>query len=145
MTFKDKGPTFLLANPCTKARTSLVAQLVNNPAGEGIGYPLQYPLGFTGGSDGKKSALNVGDLGSIHPPWSLCLWFPPRDPPGPHASSSCSEVYLCTYSNLMFLHSLLSATRVAVRMGYIQVSLNRLTLPRSWHFNWCQSPMSKEL
>ena len=65
LTFKDKGPTFLLANPCTKARTSLVAQLVNNPAGEGIGYPLQYSLGFTGGSDGKKSALNVGDLSSI--------------------------------------------------------------------------------
>lgn len=77
--------------------------------------------------------------------------FLPMDSLGPFgldlgpASSSCSEVYLCTYSNLMFLHSLLSATRVAVRMGYIQVSLNRLTLPRSWHFNWCQSPMSKEL
>ena len=43
MTFKDKGPHSFLANPFTKARTSLVAELVNNPAGEGIGYPLQYP------------------------------------------------------------------------------------------------------
>ena len=43
LTFKDKGPHSFLANPFTKARTSLVAELVNNPAGEGIGYPLQYP------------------------------------------------------------------------------------------------------
>ena len=27
--------------------------------------PLSYSLGFPGGSDGKKSAYNVGDLGSI--------------------------------------------------------------------------------
>ena len=53
LTFKDKGPHSFLANPCAKARTSLVAQLVNNPAGEGIG------------SDGKESACNAGDLGLI--------------------------------------------------------------------------------
>ena len=33
--------------------------------GEGNGYPLQYTSGFPGGSDGKESARNVGDLGSI--------------------------------------------------------------------------------
>ena len=32
--------------------------------GEGIGYPLQYLLGFPGGSDSKESACNAGDLGS---------------------------------------------------------------------------------
>jgi len=31
--------------------------------GEGIGYPLQYSLGFSGGSDSKESACNAGDLG----------------------------------------------------------------------------------
>ena len=31
-------------------------------AGEGIGYPLQYYLGFPGGSDGKESVCNAGDL-----------------------------------------------------------------------------------
>ena len=33
--------------------------------GEGNGYPLQYTLGFPGGSDSKESARNVGNLGSI--------------------------------------------------------------------------------
>ena len=32
---------------------------------EGIVYPLQYFLGFPGGSAGKESACNVGDLGLI--------------------------------------------------------------------------------
>ena len=32
---------------------------------EGIGYPLQYSLGFPGGSGGKESTSNVGDLSSI--------------------------------------------------------------------------------
>ena len=32
--------------------------------GRGIGYPLVF-LGFPGGSDGKESACNVGDLGSV--------------------------------------------------------------------------------
>ena len=33
--------------------------------GKGIGYPHQEPiLGFPGGSAGKESASNVGDLGS---------------------------------------------------------------------------------
>ena len=62
--------------------SSLVTQLVKNlPAmqetlvrylsqedspGEDIGYPLQYLfLGFPGGSDGKESACNAGDLGLI--------------------------------------------------------------------------------
>ena len=31
---------------------------------EGIGYPLVF-LGFPGGSDGKESACNVEDLGSV--------------------------------------------------------------------------------
>ena len=31
--------------------------------GEGIGYPVF--LGFPGGSDGKESACNAGDMGSI--------------------------------------------------------------------------------
>ena len=35
------------------------------PTGEGIGYPLQYFLNFPGGSAGKESACNVGDLSSI--------------------------------------------------------------------------------
>ena len=34
-------------------------------AGEGIGYPLQLFLGFSGSLAGKGSACNVGDLGSI--------------------------------------------------------------------------------
>ena len=33
--------------------------------GEGIGYPTPVFLGFPGGSAGKESACNVGDLGSI--------------------------------------------------------------------------------
>ena len=33
--------------------------------GEGIGYPLQYSWAFPGGSDGKESACNAGDLDSI--------------------------------------------------------------------------------
>ena len=33
--------------------------------GEGKGYPLPIFLGFPGGSAGKESACNVGDLGSI--------------------------------------------------------------------------------
>ena len=40
---------------------------------EGIGYPLQYSLGFPGGSGGKESTSAVGDLSSIPPvgkiPW----------------------------------------------------------------------------
>ena len=28
-------------------------------------FPIRVPLGFPGGSDGKESACNVGDLGSI--------------------------------------------------------------------------------
>ena len=60
---------------------SLVAQLVKNPPamqqtpvlfpglgwspGEGIGYPPPVFLGFPGGSDGKESACNMGNLGSI--------------------------------------------------------------------------------
>ena len=34
-------------------------------AGEGIGYPPAVFLGFPGGSNGKVSTCNVGDLGSI--------------------------------------------------------------------------------
>ena len=34
-------------------------------AGEGIGYPLQYSWGFPGGSAGKESTCNEGDLGLI--------------------------------------------------------------------------------
>ena len=57
----------------------MVAQLVNNPpamqktlvrflgwedpAGEGMGYPLQYSWTSLGGSDGKESTCNEGDLG----------------------------------------------------------------------------------
>ena len=33
--------------------------------GKGMGYPLQYSWTFPGGSDGKESTCNVGDLGSI--------------------------------------------------------------------------------
>ena len=60
---------------------SLVAQLVKNPPamqetpvlfpglgwspGEGIGYSPPVFSGFPGGSDGKESACNVGNLGSI--------------------------------------------------------------------------------
>ena len=61
------------------SRAFLVAQLVKNPPamqedsipgsgrspGEGIGYPLPVFLGFPGGSDGKESACNVGDLSLI--------------------------------------------------------------------------------
>ena len=32
--------------------------------GEGIDYPLQYSLGFAGGSDGKESSCNMRGLGS---------------------------------------------------------------------------------
>ena len=62
-------------------RASLVAQLVKNlpamqdalvrflgwedPAGEGVGYPLQYSWASLGGSDGKESTCSEGDLGSI--------------------------------------------------------------------------------
>ena len=34
-------------------------------AGEGIGFPLQYFLGFPGGSAGKESTWNAGDMSSI--------------------------------------------------------------------------------
>ena len=34
-------------------------------AGEGIGYPLQYPWASLCGSAGKESTCNAGDLGSI--------------------------------------------------------------------------------
>ena len=34
-------------------------------SGEGIGYPHQYSWGFSGGSDGKESTCNEGDLGSV--------------------------------------------------------------------------------
>ena len=34
-------------------------------SGEGNGYLLQCSWGFPGGSDGKESACNVGDLGLI--------------------------------------------------------------------------------
>ena len=33
--------------------------------GEGNGYPLQYSWDFPGGSDGKESACNAGDQGSV--------------------------------------------------------------------------------
>ena len=33
--------------------------------GEGNGYLFQYSWGFPGGPDGKESACQVGDLGSI--------------------------------------------------------------------------------
>ena len=36
-----------------------------DPAGEGMGYPLQYSWASLGGSDGKESTCNEGDLGSI--------------------------------------------------------------------------------
>ena len=42
----------------------MIPQLGRSP-GEGIGYPLQYFLGFLGSSDGKESACNAGDLGLI--------------------------------------------------------------------------------
>ena len=58
----------------------LVVQLVKNPpalqelssiprlgrsAGEGIGYPLQYSWTSAGGSAGKESTHNAGDLGLV--------------------------------------------------------------------------------
>jgi len=36
-----------------------------NPPGEGLDLPTPVFLGFPGGSAGKGSACNVGDLGSI--------------------------------------------------------------------------------
>jgi len=62
--------------------------------GEGRGYPLQYSWGFPGGSDGKESTCNVGDLGSIpglgrspggehgNPPQYSCLENPMDRQPG---------------------------------------------------------------
>ena len=36
-----------------------------DPAGEGMGYPLQYSWASLGGSDGKESTCHAGDPGSI--------------------------------------------------------------------------------
>ena len=49
---------------CNAGDPSWIPGLRNSP-GEGIGYPLQYFLGFLGSSDGKESACNAGDLGLI--------------------------------------------------------------------------------
>ena len=38
---------------------------LGRPAGEGIGYPLQYSWASPFGSAGKESACNAGDLGPI--------------------------------------------------------------------------------
>ena len=46
-----------------------------DPLEKGIGYPLQYSWGFPGGSDGKESAHNMGDPGSMPRSGSL-LEFP---------------------------------------------------------------------
>jgi len=44
-------------------------------AGEGIGYPLQYSWASPGGSDGKESICNAGDLSislfSVEIPFSI--------------------------------------------------------------------------
>ena len=47
--------------PCN---AGLILGLEKSP-GEANGYPLQYSWGFPGGSDGKESACNAGDLGLI--------------------------------------------------------------------------------
>ena len=49
---------------CNAGDPSWIPGLRNSP-GEGIGYPLQYFLGFLGSSDGKESACNARGPGSI--------------------------------------------------------------------------------
>ena len=80
MTKKKRKRKRKLCSPTKVGQASLVAQLVNDPsamqetpADSWIGkfpwrrYRLPTPvfLGFPGGSDGKESACNLGDLGSI--------------------------------------------------------------------------------
>ena len=54
--------------------------------GEGIGYPLQYSWASPGGSPGKKSACNVGDLDLIPG-----LGRSPEDVHGNQLQYSCLE------------------------------------------------------
>ena len=67
---------FILCLTASYSWASLVAHLIKNPAMQETlvwflsrKVPLELPLpvflGFPGGSDGKESAFNVGDLGSI--------------------------------------------------------------------------------
>ena len=67
LTFKDKGPHSFLANPFTKARTSLVVFPGKQSCWRRDRLPTPVSLGFPDGSDGKESARNVGDLGQEDP------------------------------------------------------------------------------
>jgi len=49
---------------CNSRDPNSIPGLWRSP-GEGLGYPLQYSLGFPCGSAGKESACNAGDLDSI--------------------------------------------------------------------------------
>ena len=57
-----KYDVFLVKNLPTMQETLVHIPGSGRSAGEGIGYPLQYYLGFPGGSDGKESVCNAGDL-----------------------------------------------------------------------------------
>ena len=60
----SKGSSVGKEFTCNAGDLGLIPGL-GRSAGEGIGFPLQYFLGFPGGSAGKESACNVGDLGLI--------------------------------------------------------------------------------
>ena len=60
-----------------------------DPAGEGMGYPLQYSWASLGGSDGKESTCNEGDLGSIPG-----LGRSPREGNGYALQYSCLEILM---------------------------------------------------
>ena len=96
-------------------------------SGEGIGYPLQCswwlpppvflvatPSSIPGGSDGKKSACNVGDLASI--PWLG------RSPAGEHAT-----------------HSSILAWRMPMNRGAWRVIVHGVTKSWTWLSDSAQS------
>ena len=53
----------LVKNPPAMQKTLVRFLGWEDPAGEGMGYPLQYSWTSLGGSDGKESTCNEGDLG----------------------------------------------------------------------------------
>ena len=61
---RDPGSSAGKESACSAGDPSLILGLGGSP-GEGIGYPLQYFLGFPSISAGKESCCNVGDLSSL--------------------------------------------------------------------------------
>ena len=89
--------------------------------GEGLGYSLQYSLGFPGGSAGKESTYNSGDLGSI---------------PGLGRSPGEGKSYPLQYSGL-------ENSNCAV-MGLWRVGNNWVTFAFTFHFHFSDQGGTEE-